>query len=566
MKKLFLILGLCFLIFGNAAAQTFEAKVNRSSLPEGETFLLTVELEGATSNKTPDFEALNDDFTIYSVANAYRTNIINGNVSTSQQWNLVMMPNKSGRLTIPAIRLENYKTQPLTINVGDAGTSAKTTTQSENRPKYTIAAEVDNKKPYVQQQINYTLILQDSGGLQGEEPTFQATNDNDWIIKSLGAPEISTQNINGANVREIKFHYALFPQRSGQLEIPAVRFNGYYLSGERRTDPFANLFNDDMFIGGFGMADVFATRTPVILAAKPIKINVLPAAKENGEHWWLPAENVKLYAEFKPEQPKFAVGEAISRNIYLQATGVIDSQLPELKFASASGVKQYPEKPQTAMSVDKGKIIALEKVANVYIPTEAGKVTLPEISVNWFNVKSGKMEKAILPAMTVAVAGESTTPEPQTTMPDKQPIAPKTEITAQNNSLSLQLGIAFALGVLLCLLIIGLGKLLVKLRRHDYVRIISHAAKTGDIYAVRDNLLAWANNRFAGRRILSLQDIDATVGDKEFRCELDKLSEALYSKNGQDWNGSLFLRVFKRICKQKKGFSNNYEPLPKLYK
>lgn len=566
MKKLFLILGLCFLIFGNAAAQTFEAKVNRSSLPEGETFLLTVELEGATSNKTPDFEALNDDFTIYSVANAYRTNIINGNVSTSQQWNLVLMPNKSGKLTIPAIGLENYKTQPLTINVGDAGTSAKTTTQSENRPKYTIAAEVDNKKPYVQQQINYTLILQDSGGLQGEEPTFQATNDNDWIIKSLGAPEISTQNINGANVREIKFHYALFPQRSGQLEIPAVRFNGYYLSGERRTDPFANLFNDDMFIGGFGMADVFATRTPVILAAKPIKINVLPAAKENGEHWWLPAENVKLYAEFKPEQPKFAVGEAISRNIYLQATGVIDSQLPELKFASASGVKQYPEKPQTAMSVDKGKIIALEKVANVYIPTEAGKITLPEISVNWFNVKSGKMEKAILPAMTVAVAGESTNPEPQITMPNKQPIAPKTEVTAQNNSLSWQLGIAFALGVLLCLLIISLGKLLVKLRRHDYVRIISHAAKTGDIYAVRDNLLAWANNRFAGRRILSLQDIDATVGDKEFRCELDKLSEALYSKNGQDWNGSLFLRVFKRICKQKKGLSNNYEPLPKLYK
>ena len=566
MKKLFLILGLCFLIFGNAAAQTFEAKVNRSSLPEGETFLLTVELEGATSNKTPDFEALNDDFTIYSVANAYRTNIINGNVSTSQQWNLVLMPNKSGKLTIPAIGLENYKTQPLTINVGDVGTSAKTTTQSENRPKYTIAAEVDNKKPYVQQQINYTLILQDSGGLQGEEPTFQATNDNDWIIKSLGAPEISTQNINGANVREIKFHYALFPQRSGQLEIPAVRFNGYYLSGERRTDPFANLFNDDMFIGGFGMADVFATRTPVVLTAKPIKINVLPAAKENGEHWWLPAENVKLYAEFKPEQPKFAVGEAISRNIYLQATGVIDSQLPELKLVSSAGVKQYPEKPQTAMSVDKGKIIALEKVANVYIPTEAGKVMLPEISVNWFNVKSRKMEKAILPAMTVSVAGESTNPEPQTTMPNKQPIAPKTEVTAQNNSLSLQLGIAFALGVLLCLLIISLGKLLVKLRRHDYVRIISHAAKTGDIYAVRDNLLAWANNRFAGRRILSLQDIDATVGDKEFRCELDKLSEALYSKNGQDWNGSLFLRVFKRICKQKKGLSNNYEPLPKLYK
>ncbi len=566
MKKLLLILGLWVSVFSNAAAQTFEAKVNRNNLPEGETLLLTVELEGATSNKTPDFSVLNDNFTVYSAANAYRTNIINGNVSKSQQWNLVLMPNKPGKLTIPAISLDKYKTQPLTISVGTAEQGAQPAAQAESRPKYTIAAEVDNRNPYVQQQINYTLTLRDSGGLQGEEPIFQAANENDWIIKSLGAPEISTQNINGANVREIKFHYALFPQKSGQLEVPATRFNGYYLSGERRTDPFANLFNDDMFIGGFGMADVFATRTPVVLSARPIKINVRPAAPENNGHWWLPAESVKLYAEFEPKQPKFAVGEAVSRNIYLQATGVIDSQLPELKFAAAPGIKQYPEKPQTAMSVNNGKIIAVEKVTNVYIPSEAGKLTLPEIGLNWFNVKSGKMEKAVLPAMTIAVAGETAAPETKTTLPQEQPAVEVPAAPAQKSSRPLQLGMAFALGILLCLLLIGLGKLLMRSHRRNYVRAITRAAKTGNIYAVRDNLLAWANHKFKERRILSLQDIDAAVNDKEFRCELDKLSEALYSENGTDWNGSLFLRVFKKICKQKKGLSNNYEPLPKLYK
>jgi hypothetical protein len=52
------------------------------------------------------------------------------------------------------------------------------------------------------------------------------------------------------------FKYALFPQKSGVLEVPAVRFNGFYLTRERRADPFGSFFNDDMFIAGFGMADV----------------------------------------------------------------------------------------------------------------------------------------------------------------------------------------------------------------------------------------------------------------------------------------------------------------------
>ena len=569
MKKFAFVLGLCLLWAANLPAQTFEAKVNRAEVPEGETFLLSVELEGAKTNSTPDFSVLNRDFTVYSVSNAYRTNIINGQVSQSQQWNLVLMPNKSGKLTIPAISLDNYQTAPLQINVGAVSQTAPAQTAAPNRPRFKIEAEADNRSPYVQQQVNYTLTLYDTGGLQGEEPVFQSNNENDWIIKSLGAPEVNTQTIDGRNLREIKFRYAMFPQKSGVQEIPAVRFNGYYLTRDKRSDPFGRLFNDDLFFAGFGMTDVFATKNPVVLTAQPIKVNVLPAAAENGGNWWLPAEDVKLRAEFNPPKPQFKVGEAVNRTIYLQATGVIDSQLPELKFKSVKGLKQYPEKPQIEMRVENGKIIALEKIANVYIPSQPGDITLPEIAVNWFNVKTKTMEKAVLPAMTVKVVGEAAapvTPAAPTAVNNPAPQEINTLTAGEETNLYLLLGAAFILGILLCLVLIKLWGMILSAGGRNYKRQIIRAAKAKDLRLLRDSLLAWATDRFPQRRILSLQDVDDAVNDKEFRCELDKLTEALYAENSQDWNEHLFIRVFNRINKQKKNNGRDNEPLPKLYK
>ncbi len=571
MKKFAFVLGLCLLWAANLPAQTFEAKVNRAEVPEGETFLLSVELEGAKTNSTPDFSVLNRDFTVYSVSNAYRTNIINGQVSQSQQWNLVLMPNKSGKLTIPAISLDNYQTAPLQINVGAVSQTAPAQTAAPNRPRFKIEAEADNRSPYVQQQVNYTLTLYDTGGLQGEEPVFQSNNENDWIIKSLGAPEVNTQTIDGRNLREIKFRYAMFPQKSGVQEIPAVRFNGYYLTRDKRSDPFGRLFNDDLFFAGFGMTDVFATKNPVVLTAQPIKVNVLPAAAENGGNWWLPAEDVKLHAEFNPPKPQFKVGEAVNRTIYLQAAGVIDSQLPELKFKSVKGLKQYPEKPQVEMRVEGGKIIALEKIANVYIPSQPGDVTLPEIAVNWFNVKTKTIEKAVLPAMTVKVVGEAAaapTPAAAVKATAKAPAAQEVNTLSaeEETNLYLLLGGAFILGILLCLALIKLWGMAISAGSRNYKKQIIRAAQAKDLRGLRDNLLAWAAERFPGQRILSLQDVDEAVNDREFRCELDKLTEALYAKDNQNWNEQLFTKVFNRINKQKRKSGKETEPLPKLYK
>lgn len=573
MKKIFFIFA--FLMFaGNAAAQTFEARVNRSSIPEGETFLLTLELSGAKTSNTPNLSPLDDNFTTYSVAQSHRTNIVNGNVSQSQQWNLVLMPNKTGELTIPAIELDKYKTSPIKIVVGEQSVQ-NASKQNQTLPsRFKIEGSVDNINPYVQQQINYTLTLYDAGGLQGDAPFFVSNNENDWIIKSLGEPQIQTKTDNGKTYREITFKYALFAQKSGELEIPVVRFNGFYLSREQRTDPFAHLFGDNAFSGSFAFSDAFATRNPVVLNTKPIKVNVQPAPAANGKNWWLPAENVKLYAEFVSQPPKFKVGEAVSRNIYLQATGVIDSQLPEITFSDAPDLKQYPEKPQFEAKLQNGKIISTKKVTNVYIPTKAGKLTLPEISVDWFNTQTKTMEKAILPAMKVLVAENPNMPQKSnlsptsekidtnaTSLPDitsTQPVIPETSVWKMNV-------LSFGLGIVLCLVIIKLISL-ARSFKSGYSKQVINAAKKRDLRTLRDAILAWAQNKWPEKKIFSLQDVDQLLESKEFRCELDKLSEVLYSQKESEWNEFLFIKMFKKIDKKHKKTGKYNEPLPKLYK
>lgn len=344
LKKLTIFLICALTIAFNVQAQTFEAKVNRTEIPEGETFLLTLDLSGAQTNKTPDLGVLDKDFIIYSVSNAYTTKVINNDISQTRQWNLVLMPKNTGALQIPSIKLDQYQTEPITVTVRKAGETLSPQQQGQQgQPRFKIDGKIDNDNPYVQQQINYTLTIYDTGGLQGEEPVFLAGGNDEWIIKNLGEPQVKTKVINGRNIREIKFFYALFPQKSGELTAPEVRFNGFYLTRDSRRDPFGGLFGDDMFIAGFGMTDMFATRNPVVLNTKPIKVTVLPAPAQNGGKWWLPATDVELYAQFEPANPQFKTGEAVSRTIYLKAVGVIDTQLPEINFGEVPGLKQYPE-------------------------------------------------------------------------------------------------------------------------------------------------------------------------------------------------------------------------------
>ena len=157
MKKIFLSFLLSIFAINFTYAQSFNATVNRNVVPEGETFVLTLELKDVDTSSSPDLSSLDNDFMVLSVSNAYRTNIINSQVSKSKQWNLVMIPKKTGEITISEIELAGLKTQPIIINVKPVGEEPLVKSVDVNSPKFKIIGTIDKETSYVQEQINYQI-------------------------------------------------------------------------------------------------------------------------------------------------------------------------------------------------------------------------------------------------------------------------------------------------------------------------------------------------------------------------------------------------------------------------
>lgn len=588
--SLSILLGVAFI--GAAWAQTFNAAVNRTEVPQGETFVLTLELADGSDSGNPDLSVLDKDFIVYSVGNAFSYNYINGVASKSRQWQIALMPKNSGKITVPSIKLGNLETQPITLNVipasaaateTSAGTGGYQAPQQMNRPKFSMTAEIGNPNPYVQQQVDYTLKIYDTGGLQGDMPQFIEDGSNNWIIRSLGEPTVGSKIVNGRSLREITFRYALFPQKSGVLHTPEVRFNGYYLTRSRgMNDPFDDLFGGNL--GSIGFVDMFATRNPVLLTVKPEKVNVQPIPSDNNGNWWLPAQQVALFAEWEPRQPVFKVGEAVNRTIYLKAVGVAESQLPELNLASVSGLKQYPDKAVASSGIENGQVVAVKKISNVYIPNRAGKMTIPEIAVDWFNVRTNRMERAVLPAMNIEVlpgAAVETAPAPQ---PETRPESPSRvleDVANETENLverSIPQGLpylpyiiaaaAFLLGIVVSWMLFGMRN---KSRNaddiKDFDRYIVRTAKSKDYRALRDGLISWARDRWNDSKITNLKDVAKAVGNKEFAAQLDGLAASLYAPEGGEFKTEAFLKAFEKVRKAKvKSRTGDTQPLPKLYK
>ena len=416
---------LILLALASQATAAVRAWVNQSTVYVGDPVTLTIEADNQSAPR-PDLSALEKNFRILGTGTSTRVSVVNGRSSATKSWNITLEPLAQGKLSIPPITVGSAKTPPLTVTVTDIPEHEK----AKLRDHVILEASASKvKEPvYVQQQVSYTIKLYtDDNVISGE---LIAPQIKDAVVEQISSDKRYQAVRNGKNFNVIERHYVISPERSGKLHIPPTQFRGRLKQAKKQRprrharSPFDNFFDDDFFNDDFFSGTPFGDPgKPVRTSSNAIDITVLPVpASYHGKHW-LPAEEVKIQDSWKTHLPEFKVGEPVVRSLRFQARGVAGSQMPPLEIPSPADMKVYPDPAKTDTLTDGEMVYGVSEQSITYIPNKAGKITIPEIRIDWWNTATGKQQATTVPAITVEVkpgAGgktEITSPPPAQSSP-----------------------------------------------------------------------------------------------------------------------------------------------------
>ena len=341
-------------------------------------------------------------------------------------------------------------------------------------------------------------------------------------------------------VHEIR--YAIFPEQSGTLEIPAQSFSA------QESLPRRSLF--DMNRG-----------RQVRRRTEPLTIEVMPRPESYPASTWLPARSLNVEESWSTPPEQLRAGESSTRTIRIRGEGLQGAQLPPILFPATEGLKYYPDQPVINDTEVSSGLLGTRQDSAALVPTRAGTWDIPEIRIPWWDTETGEVRYAVIPGRKISVAAAETAADSSAgVMPDVaagQATVPAAPVGG-GDALPWQiLSAVTGIGWLLTL-----GWLLWSRRRstgtegdgaagnpseHRAFKQLQAACASGSAVHARQAMIAWAATLLPESRVVSLNQAAEALGDEALTAELDKLNATLYSSSGDPWNGDPLAACVKRL-------------------
>ncbi len=559
-----------FLFSTNLIADTLDVSVDKNILSEGDVLYLTIEYNGSSGEK-PEFGHVLDDFQLVQNSSSSQYSIINGDVSHVKKWTLGLAPKKKGKITIKPIKLGGLTSNYVEVEVKELSNVALVpdSKQNFNAPYFEIEQNIDNQTPYLNQQVLMSVTILDTIGLNKGTLDVVEETKKDWIILPLlEQPIKKVENINGKKTNVVTFLFALFPQKSGKIELPQYFFNGEYIKNVQFGisdfgDAFA-LFDSDI-------NSLFGQSVPVKMKTSKKIIEVKPAVEGANLKDWLPLKDIKVTSLVNSDK-KISVGETFNYEITLVATGTTQSLLPTDISLEVNGAKKYPEKPVFSEEIIDGNVVSIAKYNTVYIPEKAGQIVIPKTTIKWFNLNTNKIEEVVVDEKIIKVASNGTESNEfdddknnslNEIIPEKKETNDKPK--KQNKKIVVKINLKY---VLLGVLILFFGIFYRKNKNkpiNRYKKEVIESIKKKNYKQTKISLIEWAKIKYGNKNINNFKDIADAVKCDEFEKQLDILNKLLYSNDKDILDVNTFVKTFKTINKNKPIKQSDSDVLPGLY-
>jgi hypothetical protein len=344
---------------------------------------------------------------------------------------------------------------------------------------------------------------------------------------------------NGTRYRVLERRYAIFPERSGELEIPPLTLSGRLI--ERPADRL-------------WQPSVRGRR--VRIESDPVTLAVLPRpAGYIGEHW-LPARRITLSQQIS-DADTLQVGEPVTRTVILDAVGLEENMIEEPGWPPLEHARIYPDQPQGISRDDGQWVLGHKEFRYAVVPETAGELVLPEIRLEWWDTTSDQPRTAILPEHRVQVLASELPTDVVgiSAVPALSPVAvtdPSVLSTMQRWRL---LALVFAV---LWLLTLGLYARHTTAVRHarnvepalpadeqSLLTGIKKACRQNNAREVRNLLARWLRRYGPGQAHGSLMEFANNLEDRTLRDAIYRFDASEFSSlDPPGWNGSEFWSAF----------------------
>ena len=536
------------------------ATLDTQQVAAGDTVELTLHHDGHSSGQ-PDLTPLKQDFDVLSTQTGSSIQISNGGMSASTQVVVTLSPKNTGRVTIPSLTWGQDHTLPLTLEVLAAGgdQSGGNGTQAQAAAPVFLETQVDSHRPYVQAAVDVTVRLYFSEALHQANLTLPQSADD--VVMQVGEDTQSSAERNGQQYQVVTRHYTVFPQRSGEIQLPGPTLDAQV---EKRSRNGAGP------LGGFFGSLLNQTR-PLRLHGDPIALSVQPRPADAGTVW-IPARNVQLSAQWKPSSLQVHAGEPVTVELQLQADGLTAEQLPDLtsEWTLPQGLRAYPDQPKLENRTRGTTVLGQRTQSVALIADDAGQFSIPDLRLRWWDVTANVSRDVTLPGKTLAVLPAAGSvlqqPSPATAQAPATPAEPapaRTNNVVVPASDSIWRWLAFGFGVLWIATVLAWLRSRRASRRKitpatatqisppDVSAVRSafrEACQKGDALAARRNLLAWVAAERNGAGPVGLNALARESVDSVLAGLLRDLDRACFL--GTPWNGEALERALQKLPQQ----------------
>ena len=527
------------LVIATASWADLSAVVDRNVLDSNETLRLVVRHDIQAMNAEPDFSPLEKDFEILSSNRQQQYSWVNGQSESYTDWTLVLLPKRTGIILIPSLTYNQEISNALEIRVRAASNQVG----AGKQPIYTETL-VDKEAAYVQEQIILTHRLYTSVKLT--DLSLSELDVSNAIIQRIGDSQFQ-KIINGRNYLIVEVKYALFPQTSGKLDIPPLRF-GAYESNNRGS------------FGGFSSRGNKIFRTT---EAKTIDVLAVPAHISPSQ--WMPSSKVQLTEQWSADLDQLTVGEPITRTIEINAAGLTGAQILPLSIDDSDAYKSYPDQPRLDEQANPEGILGSRIETLAMVPSRVGQVTFPEIKVRWWDTVNQRMQTTLLQSKTVnIVPAINEQPNDTITAPTTLQTLPLTPlaIESSDNQPNQLMKWSMTLNVLLIAALVSLllfrrqsnrlsrrsvnneADEQAQLNLVQKLKSIEAQAKGHNLPVMREKILDWGRSLYPQTK--TLKQLAKQLNDESLQQTLDQLDDQLYKhESSNDLDIDLLIQRLK---------------------